>query len=373
MELDSRPVWVEIHLERIAHNLAEVRKRVGPSPEIMAVVKADAYGHGASYVAGAALEAGASRLAVAYIEEGVYLRQQGFQVPIQAMAGLLPQQIDLALEWDITMSLGDLQMAQEVSSRARANKKEAIVHIKVDTGMGRYGIPTGQSEMVRDIYRLPELFVEGVFTHMATADELDKSFSREQFKRFAAIIQELKTEGLEIPLRHVSNSATVIDLPEMALDLVRPGIMMYGLWPSQEVKKDVVFLKPVLEWKALVAQVKELPAGHPVSYGRTYHTPGKARVALLPVGYADGYSRSLSNKGYVLIRGQRAPIRGRVCMDQFVVDVTRIPNVKVNDEAVLIGVQGEQSIDAHDLAQIQRTINYEVVATIGKRVPRFYR
>lgn len=374
MDLLNRPVWVEIFLERYAHNLQQVRERIGNGPLLMAVVKADAYGHGSLPLAFQAVEAGADRLGVALIEEGVELRRGGLEVPIHAMSGFVPSQIDAALENEIILTLGNESIAREVAKRARTLGKTAKVHVKVDTGMGRLGpVPEKALELVQKVSSMDGLELEGFMSHMSSADETDKEYSRLQFKLFEEVSSTLKERGIDIPLRHIANSATVIDLPEMALDMVRPGIMTYGLWPSGDVDKKAVNLKPVLEWKARLVQIKEMPPGSYISYGRTYATSGKERLALLPLGYADGFNRLLSNQGEILVRGKRAPVRGRVCMDQFVVDVTDIPEAKLGDEAVLIGRQGKQEITADEIAGKLDTINYEVVCMINKRVPRFVR
>jgi len=371
MDLKQRPVWTEIYPERYAHNLKEARRRIGEKPLIMAVVKADAYGHGALPLAAKALEAGAERLGVALVEEGVELREAGFEVPIQAMGGFLPSQIDAALENDIILTISERDLGRAVDEAARGLRKKARVHVKVDTGMGRMGpVPEKALELVRELKDLPNLELEGIMSHMSCADSQDKTHTKKQFKTFKEIINALKGQGIEFPIKHIANSATIIDCPEMSLDMVRPGIMSYGLWPSNEMK-DVVELQPVMEWKARVAQIKEVPAGSKISYGATYVTAEKSKLALLPLGYADGLNRLLSNRGSVIIGGKRAPIRGRVCMDQTILDVTDIPGVNIGDEAVIIGKQEEESISADEIAELLGTINYEVTCMVNKRVPRF--
>ncbi len=373
MNLGSRPVWAEIHLDRIAHNINEIRKRIGPRPQIMAVVKADAYGHGAVEVAQTALASGCSRLAVALIEEGILLRQAGLSVPIQALGGFCRRQIKAALDWDIILTVGTKEMLQEVIDVADSLGKKGTVHIKIDTGMGRYGELLEKGiELAFLAYRNPSLILEGLMTHMAAADEKDKSFTDLQMERFLKAADELAAKGVEIPIKHVANSATIIDMPDKALDMVRPGIMLYGLWPSNEVNKAAVELRPALEWKARIVQIKDMPANTGISYGRTFITAKDTRAALLPLGYADGLNRLLSNRGKVLVHGEEAPILGRICMDQTVIDVTDIAQAQVGDEVVLIGNQGENFIGADDMADLLNTINYEVVCALNKRVPRHY-
>ncbi len=372
MNLTKRPVWAEINLECYSRNLAGIRAHLGPSPLIMAVVKADAYGHGAIQLGRTAIQAGADRLGVAIVEEGVELRRAGLKVPIQAMGGCSPAQVISALEHDIIITINDKELARGFNRLARTAGKKLKVHVKVDTGMGRMGSQPEQAvELALEVKKLENLELEGLMSHMSSADEPQKEYSHQQFHCFQEVIGALEGQGLEIPLRHIANSATLIDLPEMALDMVRPGIMTYGLWPSADVNKEALTLEPVLEWKAKLLQVKEVPPGSHISYGRTYTTSGTRRLALLPLGYADGFNRLLSNQGDVLIRGQRAPIRGRVCMDQTVVDVTDIEGVKIGDEAVIIGPQGNEEITVDEIAEKIGTINYEVVCMINKRVPRF--
>lgn len=373
MNLDKRPVRAEIYLNRIAHNLREIRRRIGDKAEIMAVVKADAYGHGILEVAELALEAGAARLAVALVEEGLYLRQKGIKAPIQAMGGFCSNQIADALNANIILTVGRKDLLEEVIACAQAQSTKAIIHLKIDTGMGRYGQLLEETiELASQASKSPFIYLEGLMTHMSSADELDKSYSDLQMERFMEAVEELSKRGIEIPIKQLANSATIIDMPEKALDLVRPGIMLYGLWPSEDVQKKAVDLQAALVWKTQIMQIKDMPPGSCVSYGRTFKARKKIKAALLPLGYADGFNRLLSNRGYVLIRGQRAPILGRVCMDQTVVDVTNIPEAQVGDEVILIGSQGNERITAEDMAELLGTINYEVVCNISKRVPRFY-
>ncbi len=374
MDLTKRPVWTEIDLECYRRNLARVRQCVGSGPLIMAIVKADAYGHGAINLARVAVQSGADRLGVAIIEEGVQLRRAGVKGPIQAIGLCSPAQVNAALDNDIIITLSEKSLAREFNRRAQAAGKKLKVHVKVDTGMGRVGTqPENAVELVREVKNLKNLELEGLMSHMTSADEREKEYSYKQFQCFQDVIGALEGQGMEIPLRHIANSATIIDLSHMALDMVRPGIMTYGLWPSAEVNREQVSLEPILEWKANLVQVKKVPPGSYISYSRTYVTTKKQCLAILPLGFADGYSRLLTNQGEVLIRGQRAPVRGRVCMDQIVVDVTEIDDVTIGDEAVIIGRQGDEEITADEIAGKIGTINYEVVCKINKRVPRFTR
>ncbi|WP_027356504.1 alanine racemase [Desulfofundulus thermocisternus] len=367
-----RPVWAEVNLGAIAHNIREIRKLIQPGTKLMAVVKADAYGHGAIPVARVALASGAQYLAVAILDEALALRREGITAPILILGYTPPEQACILVEYDLTQTVFSLEVARAISAAAETAGKIVRVHIKVDTGMGRIGVfPDEAPEFAEAISRLPGIFIEGVYTHMACADERDKTYTYWQFRRFKEALAGIKARGLTIPLKHVANSATTLDLPEMHLDMVRTGIIMYGLWPSSEVRR-VIDLKPAMQLKARVAYIKRVPAGTSISYGRKFTTNSPSIIATLPLGYADGWSRLLSNKAEVLIHGQRAPLVGRVCMDQCMVDVTRIPGVQPGDEVVLFGVQGEQFLPVEEVASHIGTINYEMVCMISKRVPRIY-
>jgi len=372
-EKATRPVWAEIDLECIRYNIRQVRKTVSQETMIMAVVKADAYGHGAVPVARAAIEAGAERLAVALPEEGAELREAGITVPIQVFGEVLLPQLPYYLDYDLIPSISRLETARGLDSLASEKGIKQKVHLVIDTGMGRVGVfPEKALEYIEEVRALPNLEIEGLMTHFSSADERDKEYTNQQWKRFTQVIKSLEMKGIKIPIKHAANSATIIDLPQMKLNMVRPGIMTYGLPPSHKVNQDYP-LKPALSWKARVVYVKDVPSGYGISYGATYVTDKESRIATIPLGYADGYSRHLSNKGEVLIRGRRAPVRGRVCMDQIMVDVTHIPGVEVGDEVVLIGRQGEEEITATEMADKVGTINYEITCGISKRVPRVYK
>ncbi|RKO67313.1 alanine racemase [Desulfofundulus salinus] len=369
---NGRPVWVEVNLGTVARNVREIRKLLQPDTKLMAVVKADAYGHGALPVARVALANGAECLAVAILDEALALRRGGITAPILILGYTPPEQAYLLVEHDLTQTVFSLEVVQAISAAAAAAGKTARVHLKIDTGMGRIGVtPAEAPDFAVAVSRLPSIFIEGVFTHMACADEQDKAYTRWQFDRFKEALAGIEARGVAIPLKHVANSATTLDLPEMHLDMVRTGIILYGLWPSPDVRR-VIDLKPAMQLKTRVAYVKQVPAGTSISYGRTFTTTGPSVIATLPLGYADGWSRLLSNKAEVLIHGQRAPLVGRVCMDQCMVDVTRIPGVRPGDEVVLFGVQGEQFLPVEEVASHMGTINYEMVCLISKRVPRIY-
>lgn len=372
MDTDDILTWAEVDLGAIAHNARLLKNCAGSGCELMVAVKANAYGHGVIPVSRAALRGGASRLAVSRTEEGVELRRAGIEAPILLLGYTLPSESDAIVHWNLTATVNSRPQAEALSDAAAARGKAVPIHVEVDTGMSRYGLLPGEAlEFVRLLTHLPGLVLEGLYTHFAVADRSDKAFTREQFDVFQTVVRQLEASGFSFPLKHVSNSAATIDLPGMALDMVRCGIALYGLRPSAEVDPRVA-LKPVLTLKSRVARVRTLPAGASISYGRTYVTEGPTRVALIPVGYGDGYHRLLSNRGAVLIRGKRAPIVGRVCMDQFVVNVSDIPGVRLHDEVVLIGRQGEGSISTEEVARWAETINYEVTTGLMPRVTRVY-
>lgn len=367
--------WVEINLDHIEHNVKEIAKRVGKMTEIMAVVKADAYGHGVFETVPTLLESGASRLAVSMLDEAIQLREIGIKVPILVLSYTEPVRAEEIIEHGITQTVFSHDLAQALSKAAVKLGKQARIHIKIDTGMTRVGFTTGYSAVkdVVEISKLPGIIIEGLFSHFASADEAEREYTLLQYERFESILQELNRIGILIPVKHIGNSGAILQYPTLDLDMVRPGIILYGLYPSDEVDKKVLDLKPAMSFKARVVMVKDVEPGVPVSYGRTHITKRKSRVATIPIGYADGYSRLLSNRGRVLIHGEYAPVIGRICMDQCMVDVTDIPGeVKTGDEAVIFGVQGNREITVDELAALYQTINYEVVCLIGKRVPRVY-
>lgn len=321
------PTWVEINLDAIAQNVKNIKKLIGEKKELMAVVKGNAYGHDILEVSPVALNNGVTRLAVARLEEGIILRKAGITVPILVLGLTLKQQAEFLVSYDITPAVCEFEMIEKLSESAVQMNKMTKIHLKVDTGMGRIGIfPYDVLRFIKRIKALKNVEIEGIFTHFSVADEKDKFYTEEQFRKFIEILTILEKEGIKIPIKHVGNSATLLDLPHMWLDMVRPGIAIYGLYPSKEVKKTINLI-PAQQFKTKIVFIKELPLGESISYGRTYITKRRMRVASLPVGYADGYNRLLSNQGEVLVRGQRVPIIGRVCMDQCMIDVTNLTQV----------------------------------------------
>lgn len=367
---DGVITWAEIDLDAIAHNVQAIKGFVGPHTEIIASVKANAYGHGLLPVARTALEAGASRLAVHRIQVAVALRESGIAAPILLMGHVPPSGVDLVLRNHITPTLVDWETARLISARAEG---PTPVHVKIDTGMSRYGLePEKAVDFVRYVAALPHLEVEGLFSHFATADEADLTHARQQFRRFREILEDLEDAGYAIPLPHICNSAGLVNLPQAHMAAVRPGILIYGMAPSENVRPTFP-LRRALTLKSTVTHVRTLAPGSSISYGRTYTTRVPMRAALVSLGYGDGYPRLASNRGAMLIRGQRAPIRGRICMDQMVVEVTDIPDVCVGDEVVAIGAQGSEEITPEEVGEWAETINYEVATDLLPQVVRVYR
>ncbi|HEU5441417.1 MAG TPA: alanine racemase, partial [Ktedonobacterales bacterium] len=348
-------------------------ERVGPGVRVLVSLKADAYGHGALRVARTVLRNGASWLGVATVSEAEPLRDAGIEAPILVFGYIAPWQAREAVRLGLRATVYSLEAARTLAQAARDLGRDMRVHVKVDTGMARLGLRAedvgGIVGFCRALRELPGLVTEGLFTHFATADSVDQTYARRQLDRFRAVLDALEVEGLRPPIVHAANSAATLTLPEAHFDLVRPGIAIYGLAPSEEVALSEGF-RPALAFKTQVAQVKEIPAGEGISYGATYVTERPTRIAVLPVGYADGFRRAPANWGEVLVRGRRAPIVGRVCMDQCMVDVTAIPGVQTGDEVVLIGRQGDDELTADAVAHRLGTISYEVVAELLARVPR---
>ncbi len=363
--------WAEVSLPAYRANLRAIQAFVGPRVQVFAVVKANAYGHGLVPMAQAALQAGAQRLVVHRLDEALQLRAAGIQAPILILGYVPLAAARLVAEHRLTPTVITLEFLEALAAHTPADTVSQV-HINVDTGMGRYGLlPDEVVPFLRAAASIPRVRVEGIYTHFATADEPDRTYMLQQWRVFQGVLAAAEAAGLRPPVRHACNSAATFALPEAHLDAVRPGIATYGLRPSLDWDPPIR-LQPALTWKARIARVRTLPAGHGIGYGRTYVTTWPTTVALVPVGYGDGYHRILSNRGQVLVRGQRAPVLGRVSMDQIVVDVSHIPNVALEDEVVLLGRQGDEVIAAEELAAWAQTINYEVVTAILPRVPRIY-
>lgn len=371
---DEERVLAIVDLDAIAYNIRNIRKKTAEGTGIIGVIKADAYGHGSVETAEVLLKNGADWLAVAVVDEGLNLRKHGIDAPV-LLLGYTPElRLVDVIENGFIQTVYSYDTAKKLSDAAERLGKRASVHIKIDTGMGRIGYRVNEesADEIVEISKLPGIDVNGMFTHFSTADEADKGYTIMQYKKFLKMNEMLEERGLHIPVKHASNSAAIMDFDDMMLDMVRPGIILYGAYPSDEVKKENLSLRPAMSIKTHVSYVKYVEAGDSISYGRKYTAPGKRRIATIPVGYADGFIRAYSNGGKVLIRGQYAPIVGRICMDQFMVDVTDIEGVEVNDEVVLMGRQGDGEISADFIASVLNTINYEVFCTLSKRVPRQY-
>ncbi|WP_040330600.1 alanine racemase [Clostridium ihumii] len=369
-----RPVWAEIDLDKLAHNMKEIR-RASQSKGIIAVVKADAYGHGAVDVAPVLLENGADRLAVAVISEAVELRRSGIDAPIMILGFTPPNLIDTLLKYNIEQTVINYEFAKELSNMARKKNKIAKIHIGIDTGMGRIGFLPNETSLneISKINQLPNIEIEGLFSHFSSADESCKEYTLKQLMCYEDFYKRLIENDVKINNRHIGNSAAIIDLPKTHFDYVRPGIIQYGYYPSNEVLKGKLNLRPVMSVKSNIVHIKTLKAGEHISYGRRFTTERESIIATLPVGYADGYTRLLFGKGKVIINGKFAPIVGTICMDQCMIDITDIEGVKIGNEVILLGEDNQgNKFNADDIAESLGTINYEVICAINKRVPRVY-
>lgn len=381
MREDYQRIYAEVDLDAITSNVEHMKANIASETTIMAVIKTDGYGHGAIPIA-KELESieYLSGFAVATAEEAFILRQAGIQKPVLILGYTFPYSYERLIREEIRMTVFRLDTLKELSQnvkllREKGEHKKAKVHIKVDTGMSRIGVRANEEgiSFVKEAFETEGIEIEGIFTHFARADENDKSFAQNQLGEFEEFIKKIKLEtGKEIPIRHCSNSAGIIELPDANMDMVRAGIILYGLWPSKQVRKDIVHLTPALSLYSQIVYVKEIEAGTPVSYGGTFTAPSQMRIATIPAGYGDGYPRGLSGKGYVLVRGRKAPILGRVCMDQFMVDVTDIPEATQGDRVTLIGRDGQETITVEMLGELSGRFNYELVCNLGKRIPRVY-
>lgn len=365
----------KINLDAIESNVEQMKANLKEGTRMLTVLKADGCGHGALPVAQLLEEKEYLwGFAVATLDEAMVLRKDGVKKPVLVLGCIFPEQRAEAISHEIRQTVYTVEMAEEIAHLAQEMGKDAYVHVKLDTGMARLGFPSREEsvEQIRQIAGLPGLKAEGMFTHFAKADETDKTFTNRQIEAYCFVRRRLEEEGVTFPIYHCSNSAAIIDMPEANMDMVRAGIAIYGLYPSEEVKKEAVKLTPAMEWISHVAHVKWVEAGTPVSYGGTFVTERPTRIATVPIGYADGYPRSLSNKGYVLIRGQKAPILGRVCMDQMMVDATEIEGTAFGDRVTLVGRDGKEEISIQILAELSERFNYEFACDISKRVPREY-
>lgn len=366
-------VYATVDLDAIRQNMEAMKANIAKGTMICGVVKSDGYGHGSVPVA-KAVEDLVWGYAVAAVEEGWVLRDHHITKPILVLGYVPEEEFESLVEQEIRYTVSEWKEVEILSKIAQKLGKNAYVHIKMDTGMGRIGLRFAEEilTLAQKIETLPSIVIEGIFTHMATADMADKTKAKEQIRMFKEMLQLLENNGIYIPIRHCSNSAGIIDLKEANIDMVRAGIALYGLYPSEEVNKENVCLTPALELKSIVSYLKTVPKGSPIGYGATFVTQKETKVATVSIGYGDGYPRALSNKGYALVRGKKAPIIGRICMDQFMMDVSDIPEIQQGDTVTLIGKDQNEQITVEELAELAGTFNYEFVCDLGKRIPRVY-
>ena len=365
-----RPTWAEINLRNLDYNFRLIKKLVGPKVKILVPVKADAYGHGIIAISKRLEKLGVDYLGVASIDEGITLRENKIKNPILVLSPIFLDGVEAVLKHNLIPSVCTWELALKLNQQATRRNQKAVIHIKVDTGMRRIGIAHHSArKFIRQASGLKNILIEGIFTHFPCADN-KPAFTREQIRIFDALIQQLEKEGINIPLKHASNSLGVLDYPAGHFNMVRPGLMVYGLSPRDRLRHKLL---PVLSLKSRIAYVKDVEKGKGIGYGHTYVTSRKTRLATLPVGYGDGYPRSLSNKAFCLIGGKRVRIIDRICMDQMMADVTHIRGVKAGQEVVLIGRQKGESVSAEELAKLAGTISYEIVCGLGQRIPRIYK
>ncbi|MFQ5901921.1 MAG: alanine racemase [Thermodesulfobacteriota bacterium] len=370
--MQTRPTRAYIDLNALEHNFLEIKKRLPEEVKILAVVKADAYGHGAIEISKKLETLGCDMLGVALCEEGIELRKAGINSPIIVLSGIYRAQIKDIVRYNLTPVIFDIDQAGDLNHILTGMDKSARVHVKIDTGMGRLGLmPNDISKFFNEIKELKSLKIEGVLSHFTEADKENKLFTKDQFKRFEDVIKTINDMGITPSYRHISNSAAIINFPSSYLNLVRPGIMLYGSHPA-EAFRDKIDLLPVMSLTTEIIQLKWVPKNYPISYSRTFITQRDSLIATIPIGYGDGYFRSLSGKADVLVKGKRVPVAGRICMDMTMIDVTNLQAVKVGDKVTIIGRQNGEEITAEELASRAGTISYEIFCSINQRVPRVY-
>lgn len=367
-----RPTWAEIDLKAVEHNFRQIKKVSGKGIKVMAVVKANAYGHGTVEVSRVLERLGVDYLGVATTDEALRLRDHGIKAPILILGHVLPSEVKTAVDRGITLTISNKELFDAIKKATKGGKKKARIHIKIDTGMGRIGIWHEEAmHFIKNLVEDGNVIVEGIYTHFSSVGR-DDFFTAYQIESFEKILSRLESFDINIPLKHTANSIATVDMRRSHLNLIRPGLVIYGMYPKASFQK-LINLKPAMALKTRIVFIKDTPPGRSISYGRTYVTQKHTRIATLPIGYADGYSRSLSNKAEVLVRGHRAPVVGKVTMDQTMIDIGHIKGAKVGDEVVLIGRQGADEIRAEKLARIAGTIAYETVCSISNRVPRVYK
>lgn len=370
-----RPVWAEINLSNLDYNIKNIKAKLGSGTKIIGVVKADGYGHGSVKVAEVLRANGVDTFAVSTLQEAIVLREAGATEQIISLSLTPNFYSNVLVEYDITPVISSLENARAISKTATEVGKTVSGFIAADTGMGRIGYLTWNVNAIseiKEISQLPNFKIAGLFSHMSTADSADKTFSRQQEQCFNEFYDKLIAAGIEIPMRTFANSASVMELPSVYFDAVRPGIILYGCYPSDEVDKSSLSLKPVMSVKATISHLKDVPAGFSVSYGREFISKRPSKIATIALGYADGYPRPYAPKGEVIVNGVKAPLAGNICMDQCMIDVTDVPDVKVGDEVIVMGSDGKNTILADDIAKATGTINYEIICAFGQRLPKVY-
>lgn len=374
-----RRSWAVVDLDNIDYNLHQIKQKLRPGCMIMGVIKADAYGHGDKYIADELIKLGVNWFAVSNLNEAMSLRNQGIYHPILILGTTPPNKARQLCEYNITQAVFSLEYAKKLQQQAERNSVTITCHIKVDTGMGRIGFDASEKvsaiNEITEVSLFPNLICSGIFTHFSSADEYNPEsieYTKKQYHLFMGICEELSERGVHFAIRHCCNSGGIVNYPEMQLDMVRAGILMFGLVPDPACKEKID-LKPAMELHSVVSMVKEVKEGSPISYGRTYIAPKKMRLATVPIGYADGYHRALSNRGKMLVNGRFAPIVGRICMDQLMLDVTDIPDVTDGMQITIVGEENSQKITMEEVAEMTDTVHYEIMCVLGRRVPRIYR
>lgn len=367
-----RPTKVIVSLKAIKNNIKTIREKIGKDVKILACVKTDAYGHGLEKVS-KAIQKKVDYLGIASIDEGALLRKIGIKLPILILNCILPEDAKEIVKYNLSPTLCSFEVAAALNKEASRKNKKVKIHMDIDTGMGRTGIRVKEAiGFIKKIKEFKNLKIEGISTHFPSADESDKKFTRRQIKTLDRLLKDIEAIGIKIPLKHTANSAAVLAFPESHFNMVRPGLTIYGYYPSAHFKK-IAKLEPALSLSSRIVVLRKLPKGATISYGRTYTTKRTSLIATLPIGYGEGYSRALSNKGKVLVRGKMAPVVGRICMDQTIIDVSKIPNIKIGDEVILIGKQKGKKISVEEVALLAGTIPYEIVCMIGRNIKREYK
>ena len=367
-----RPTWAEVDLGAVRYNFLQIKKLADKTTKVLVAVKANAYGHGILEISGTLVKSGVDYLGVGTTDEALYLRNNGFKIPILMLGSILPDEIEAFLNNGVSQTVGDMRLARAINNFAGRMKKKAKIHIKIDIGMSRIGIWHKDAiDLIMGLVKLKNIEIEGIFSHFPSADE-DEQLTRQQIKDFSSLIEELEKLSIYIRYKHMANSIAAVKYKDSHMNLIRPGIMIYGLYPKAGLSGRNIDLRPVLSLKSRIVFIKDVPPGRGISYGGTHVTTRHTKVATIPIGYGDGFNRQLSNKGSVLINGRRAPVIGRVCMDQIMVDAGKIPDVKLGDEVILVGKQNNERITVEEMAHLCNTIPYEVACWFDNRVPRIY-